>query len=425
MRTHLRASCALICSLAACAAPSEDDAFDVEEFGEAITAVGCPSPATSLCASGTGTVWASAMRVGASATNDSELAQTFTTTAPGVLQSVSLKLRLMRPSPGAAAGLTVSVFAAPGGVLPDVLATTPVASGTVLLSSLAAGETTVTVRDAGSAFATLPAGQYALYLAASARPTTGSILVGVGTSDAEAHGGGAVLRRARRGTATTGPFIAAQGLSDLSFRLNFPLQIVAGAGGAREWSDGSVAASCNAYRHPGPSGSYEGATGTGSYTISPTGTPIAVWCDMDFDGGGWTMYLSTRADGTLWAQGLPVPNSALYLASTYAQALAVAGTQVHLRTKDAAATKSVTSVPNATPIVNLRNLRDLRGAVSDWTGPYATYSVLSYGCGAARAYPNSYWACGYNPGGGLHLLESSTSEWGWNAADDAMELYVR
>ncbi|TNF27256.1 MAG: hypothetical protein EP329_19745 [Deltaproteobacteria bacterium] len=59
-------------------------------------------------------------------------------------------------------------------------------------------------------------------------------------------------------------------------------------------------ASCLAIRDAGAS------FGSGLYTIDPDGAggadPVEAWCDMDADGGGWTLVLhATRPDGTYFA----------------------------------------------------------------------------------------------------------------------------
>ncbi|TNF25237.1 MAG: hypothetical protein EP329_23435 [Deltaproteobacteria bacterium] len=60
----------------------------------------------------------------------------------------------------------------------------------------------------------------------------------------------------------------------------------------RHWSDGSNAASCNAYRYPSSPYLYSGSTGSGVYTIDIGGGPFDVYCDMVNDGGGWTLVVN-------------------------------------------------------------------------------------------------------------------------------------
>jgi hypothetical protein len=72
--------------------------------------------------------------------------------------------------------------------------------------------------------------------------------------------------------------------------------------GARRWSNGSYAQSCDQYRTPTGNFSYLGDTGDGLYWIEPPGyTAFQVLCDMTFENRGWTMVArGVGASGTGW-----------------------------------------------------------------------------------------------------------------------------
>lgn len=63
----------------------------------------------------------------------------------------------------------------------------------------------------------------------------------------------------------------------------------------RAWADGTYAPSADAYRHPKNCPyEYRGATGSGIYRIDPDGRsgpiePFDVYCDMETEGGGWSI----------------------------------------------------------------------------------------------------------------------------------------
>jgi hypothetical protein len=69
--------------------------------------------------------------------------------------------------------------------------------------------------------------------------------------------------------------------------------------GARQWADGAIAVSCEAYR-TGQGGTYAGDTGDGLYRIQPQGAaaPFSAWCDMTTDAGGWTLCY-TESNGSV------------------------------------------------------------------------------------------------------------------------------
>lgn len=70
-------------------------------------------------------------------------------------------------------------------------------------------------------------------------------------------------------------------------------------GGYRGWEDGTYAASCLSYLNGDSAHSYGGATGSGVYRINLNSVPTSVYCDMAFEGGGWTLVRRTKA-GTAW-----------------------------------------------------------------------------------------------------------------------------
>lgn len=92
--------------------------------------------------------------------------------------------------------------------------------------------------------------------------------------------------------------------------------------GYRGWADGTQATSCNDYRYPQDAAyKYQGATGDGVYRVSLGGTPVDVYCDMTFNGGGWTLLMKQAAgdgttlqgDTTYWTAGTPLNDTATSL----------------------------------------------------------------------------------------------------------------
>jgi hypothetical protein len=237
-----------------------------------------------------------------------------------------------------------------------------------------------------------------------------------------------------------------------------------GDSGGGEGGDAAVGGlvSCKAVKAAVPSAV------SGLYTIDPDGAegplpPLSVYCDMEFDNGGWTLIQSfTGQDspqllgngdvgdgGTIL--GTPQPGKLGGLTGSVVKALATNGDQVHIRLSFASANGAdkatwVTSKPSdATPTLVIQNLRNLDvltkgtdGGFDDWTGPKATAEKLAwvpmYGGGPttcanpveATKYPSIYWACGNFTSMNLYAPQA-LCRWRYSPSvqNEPMEVYVR
>ena len=204
----------------------------------------------------------------------------------------------------------------------------------------------------------------------------------------------------------------------------------------------------------------QGASPDGAYEIDPDGVGAlpkrSVYCDMTFDGGGWTLIESYAPGGTnKGPAGLvddggtplnpdPLPKVSGALPRPVVAALASTAKQVHVRTDpsfDADGGQWITSKTSAPQIVaNLKAFKVLnRGTLADggkpwelFDGPNATFDRLNWandgflGCTdqlvEAEGYPSIYWACGNT--GGFHVVKGQAT---WNAANAnaPLEVFVR
>ena len=204
---------------------------------------------------------------------------------------------------------------------------------------------------------------------------------------------------------------------------------------------------------------HAGATTDGVYTIDVDGpagpiAPAAVYCDMVFDGGGWTMiesYDGTNTprnfaadDGTTpFLTAAPRPLAFGALGSLLLDPLIADAKQVHIRNSFVANAQNadptigwfVTSrAPAASevtlPMANLRIhhlLNDgTNGTATDWTGPRVANLTWMAGIACTVStprYPDIYWAC--NNGTGLHITNNA-ARWDYGAVgQQTMEVFVR
>ncbi|MFK8003421.1 MAG: fibrinogen-like YCDxxxxGGGW domain-containing protein, partial [Polyangiales bacterium] len=142
---------------------------------------------------------------------------------------------------------------------------------------------------------------------------------------------------------------------------------------------------------------------SGVYLINPADTDgepaYLATCDMEFDGGGWTLIAST-AFGAGPDESTVGPVRSGTTAHLALRDVAALGplSQVHLRTHDEAAFRSVTTVADSEPLTRLLagSALETDGPVdlTNYTGPFADEERLELTCGASTAYPDIYQSCG-------------------------------
>lgn len=193
--------------------------------------------------------------------------------------------------------------------------------------------------------------------------------------------------------------------------------------GARTWSDGTIASSCNAYRQTPESSNYNyrGAAGSGNYRISAGGLNTVVWCDMTtYANAGITVIAvlnDHRVANASYTQAAanspPTPGGThgSYLPLQVVQALAAPAVQIHIREYG---TSNTMWSNNSTVLGNLRagralNYHNASYATSHnsyWNQSTTNLTNLDFSCPVTVNYPTILWACGNN--NGIHLAATGT-----------------
>ncbi|MCC6647455.1 MAG: hypothetical protein IT374_18020 [Polyangiaceae bacterium] len=161
------------------------------------------------------------------------------------------------------------------------------------------------------------------------------------------------------------------------------------------------------------------------------------YCDMEFDGGGWTLigsYGNSQAPdslgGAFGSTGAGT-TSALPLSTIQL----IAPLQLHVRSTGNTTTEYMTSKPNTLAVANLVGGKLINAGyagdanfIADFGGPgtwvvdHARYDQTCVDS-SSSAWPHLFWGCNF--GQSLHVL-GSRSTWIWNVGGNTpMQVYVR
>jgi hypothetical protein len=209
---------------------------------------------------------------------------------------------------------------------------------------------------------------------------------------------------------------------------------------------GTSYASCQAILTASP------ASASGTYPISPGGSSLDVYCDMDFAGGGWTLVQSTNGGACTPATGTAgtvTLGSCTYMPTALLAAIAEGSTTVHVRSASgSAAPAAYISSVTAVPIQNFRmglvananeTVGDAGAEEAAWTvvgdpgnatsHGHTPQSILGFTCTVAgETWPAVYHACGNSADGLTFDVVDNASFWNWGITPHVnvpMEVYVR
>lgn len=217
------------------------------------------------------------------------------------------------------AGVLAGVLAAPG-TYPVTITASHLNKTGQRTYQVAVGAITVALASASLPNATIDAG-YSEDLRAKLSITGDTAYAGGGAGVTWSIAGGSLPAGVSlaSGTGTLAGTPTAVGTSSFTARATYkgkvaqqdyaiqvkPRGLALQAAGYRTWDDGTVAASCKAYRAGYGKYAYTGATGSGAYRVQPPGmSALNVHCDMTTDGGGWTLAAWSR--GNAGMSNMPV-----------------------------------------------------------------------------------------------------------------------
>ncbi|MFT3926495.1 MAG: EGF domain-containing protein [Myxococcales bacterium] len=174
------------------------------------------------------------------------------------------------------------------------------------------------------------------------------------------------------------------------------------------------------------------STGSGMYDIAPQGPDgsqgrVRVYCDMEYEGGGWILVVTSNAGPQSIGPGVPAPGQYAYLPVDVMKLIAYDSDTIHIRTSGHPE-DSVTSFKNTRPIQNLKDGNALYTtyaeaiAHTDWKGPRSPNMTLN-GEPIDPVYPRTIYHASGNEGG-LHWI-GGLSEWTFQGPNVPLELYVR